>query len=64
MTLELNVTENTTNKEIHGFIDELTYICYKYNRQRSPDISPERWGKIFANVNTLEHRYLNDKEAK
>lgn len=29
-------------------IDELTFRSYVYNRQRSPEISPERWAKIFG----------------
>ena len=61
MTTTLNITENTADKEIHGFIDELTYSCYKYNRDRSPDITPEQWGKIFANANILEQKYQQER---
>ncbi len=41
-------------------VDELTYTCYKYNRERSPDITPERWGRIFADVELLEQRYQSE----
>jgi hypothetical protein len=57
MTAKINITEQTTTQEIKGFIDELTYSCYKYNRERSPDITPERWGCVFSNINLLELRY-------
>jgi len=34
-------------------IDELTYINYKHNRQLSPEVTPERWVKVYGD-NTLE----------
>ncbi len=58
MTIE--ITEHTTNGEIHGLIDELTYSCYKYNRQRSPDITPDRWRCCFSNVEALEQKYQQE----
>ena len=41
-------------------LDELTYMNYKYNRQRTPEITPEQWGKIYRNVEALEARYQAD----
>ncbi len=61
MAIAVNITEKTTDKEIHGFIDELTYICYRYNRLRTPDITPEGWKCIFPNADTMERRL--QKEA-
>ena len=29
-------------------VDELTYRSYAYNRERSPEVSPERWEKVFG----------------
>ena len=46
-------------------IGELTYINYKYNRLRSPDISPERWKVVFGNaVDEIETRLTNEMEAE
>ncbi len=55
MTIELSLDEAINHYP--KLVDELTYICYKYNRERSPDITPDQWGKIFANVDLLEQRY-------
>ncbi len=41
-------------------LDELTYANYKFNRQRSPDITPEQWSKIYRNVGALEARFQAD----
>lgn len=38
-------------------IDDLTYRSYAHNRQLAPDISPERWAKVFPNVAAMEERY-------
>ncbi len=54
MTIEL------TLDKYPSLVDECTYICYRYNRERSPDITPEQWGKIFANVEMLEQRYYGE----
>jgi hypothetical protein len=40
-----------------ALIDTLTYISYAHNRTISPDISPERWAKIFPDAQRLEWRY-------
>lgn len=56
-------TELTLEQAINGFtglVDELTYSCYRYNRLRSPDITPERWSKIFSNIDTLEYRFQRE----
>ncbi len=45
------------------FIDELTYSCYQFNRLRSPEISPDRWSKIFQNADTLERRLQQEVQG-
>ncbi len=60
MAIELTVTKNTTDKEKGGFIDELTYTSYKFNRDRSPEIAPEQWRCIFPDVDKLERRYKQE----
>ncbi len=34
--------------------DKLIYASYKFNRLHSPDISPERWSKVFAHADVME----------
>ena len=39
-------------------VDELTYRSYSFNRQRSPEIAPERWAKVFGpSAEGMEIRY-------
>jgi hypothetical protein len=44
-------------------IDELIYRSYSYNRQRSPEITPEQWGIIFAHVVEMEKRFQECKNV-
>lgn len=42
-------------------LDELTYRCYRYNRLRSPDITPTLWQRVFGTATTqLEQRYQTE----
>lgn len=43
-----------------GFISTLTYANYRHNRQRSPDISPEHWSKIYGDTTRMEQRYQRE----
>ena len=42
-------------------IDYLTYANYAHNRRISPDISPERWARIYPNADKLEAKYQADQ---
>ena len=46
---------------INAVIDELAYLNYSYNRNHAPDITPERWVKVYGN-NTfaMERRYQGE----
>ena len=42
-------------------ISELTYANYKYNRQRSPHITPAQWQVVFGEATTrMEARYQRE----
>lgn len=41
-------------------VDYLTYRNYFFNRVRSPEISPERWARIYPNAAELEARYQQE----
>lgn len=41
-------------------IDELTYSCYRFNREESPNVTPEQWAAIFRNVRAMEARYQRE----
>jgi len=47
--------------EINDVIDELTYRSYRFNRDSSPDVTPEKWGLVFGNVPEMEARYQREK---
>ena len=43
-------------------LDEADYRSYAYNRQRAPDITPERWMTIFGeHVTQMEERFQNER---
>lgn len=45
-------------------VSDLTYRNYAYNRDISPDITPERWEKIYGPVTqAMEKRYQKEKAA-
>lgn len=43
-------------------IDGLTYASYRANRLTFPEISPERWGLIFADVEAMERRLATERK--
>ena len=51
------VTQKVTLNEA---IADLTYINYRYNRQNSPDVSVERWAKVYYHAKALEARYQTE----
>ena len=43
-------------------VDELTYRSYAFNRQRSPEITPERWEKVFGpSAARMEEKFQNER---
>lgn len=47
----------------HPIIDELTFRRYAHNRMRAPEVSPERWAKIFTNGPAMEERFQREYNA-
>jgi hypothetical protein len=48
-------------KSDQQFIDELTYLNYRYNRQHSPDIKADTWVAVYGqNTYSMERRYLQE----
>ena len=52
---------NTALQHPNLLIDELSYSCYKYNREQSPDITPEQWATTLPNVGEMEKRFQEEK---
>lgn len=48
-------------KTDYDIFAELDYMSYRANRIVSPHISPERWKKIYKNVDEMEKRFQNEK---
>jgi hypothetical protein len=45
-----------------GLLEYLTYCSYRSNRLRSPDITPERWAKVFGpQAEEMEARFQNER---
>ena len=44
-------------------VSELTYVSYRVNRDRRPDIAVERWKLVYApgDVDHMEARYQREK---
>lgn len=45
----------------HQVIDWLMYRSYEHNRDRSPDIEPERWRKLYLYAAEYEKIYQERK---
>ena len=44
-------------------VDELTYANYRYNRQRSPDITPVQWRRVIPEfTDAMEARFQAEVE--
>lgn len=44
---KINMGDFTT-ETLDAFVSDLKYRSYAYNRQRSPEITPDRWVKIYG----------------
>ena len=46
-------------------IDNLVFAAYRFNRQNSPHVDPERWVRVFVgyDVPALEERYQHERAA-
>ena len=44
-------------------INDLIYVAYRYNREKTPDVEPERWSAVFFDydVPALEERYQRER---
>ena len=57
--MEITLDEAVSN--YGNLLASTSYTCYKFNRDRSPDITPEQWGKILPNVPEMEKLYQLEK---
>lgn len=47
---------------LQPLVDELVYVNYAANRDCSPDVTPERWKKVYGpSVDEMEARYQAEK---
>lgn len=54
-----------TRIDIDNTIDELVYLSYKWNRQRSPQWTVEQWSKVYGITTPLmELRYQAENNAE
>ena len=45
-----------------ALIEELAYANYRYNRQRSPSVTPEQWATVYGAITTqMEQRYQEER---
>jgi hypothetical protein len=52
-----------TDEMIVNVISDLKYRSYAYNRQRSPEIAPDRWAKIYG-MDAYLYEVIFQKEIK
>lgn len=46
-----------------GVADEIVYRSYVYNRERFPEIKPERWLMAYPDAAAMERRYQDSINA-
>lgn len=44
----IRINVNEAMEKFNDLIGSLLYSNYKYNRERSPQITPEQWGKVYG----------------
>lgn len=44
--------------------DELVYRSYSFNREQFPTIAPERWARIYGNVEQMEARFQREHSTE
>ena len=49
--------DNHEPREGYEAVRDLTYVSYRHNREIAPDVSAERWEKIYADAKAMEARY-------
>jgi Zn/Cd-binding protein ZinT len=45
---------------MHELINNLIYRSYAYNRNRTPEITPEQWQGVYPNTHELERQYQEE----
>jgi hypothetical protein len=62
---EANLKEHKDkNDSSKGILDHLLYASYRHNRVIAPDVSPERWAKIYGPMAAqMEERFQAEKSA-
>ena len=51
-----------SDENVAGLIDALTYSSYRHNREISPEVTPERWRKVFGpSTDAMEQKYQGEK---
>jgi hypothetical protein len=51
-----------SDADIAELIDSLTYSSYRHNREISPEVTPERWRKVFGpSTDAMEQKYQGEK---
>lgn len=54
---------NTTHGEMtpQGIVDYLTYVNFAHNRRLSPEVTVERWEKIYGpNTRAMEEQFQKE----
>jgi hypothetical protein len=44
-----------------NIVQDAIYMSYRYNRDRSPDITPEGWQSVFGDTRLMEVRYQRER---
>ncbi len=55
--MEIDISKRVDRETASEIIGEATYINYRYNRARTPNVTPEEWAVVFGNTNDMEQRY-------
>jgi hypothetical protein len=62
MEQTLDISKGVTKDQIDEMVDHLIYSNYKWNRDRNPQIPPERYECIYGDmVKAMEERYQKEK---
>lgn len=64
MTQVIDLSNGQIPANLPDMMVNLAYVNYKYNREHSPQITPEKWAMLFPHADLLEQRLQAEMKVR